>query len=374
MMWAFRNKKIVRSFSRGTLFSTKSSAAGKKRTRSSSLATLLFLGTTIGGSSFHFSRDVQHDHHSNGNNYLMATSSTSNNNYSEVSTSAHHKPPTATRSYTTKADEYFQQWHKIPLPFIMHDNLERLLLEDKQSTILDSGNNSKNNDKILVIGDVHGCLEELKSLVQNATNDYNDGIQFAAIVLVGDLCNKGPSSAEVIAHVRNQPRWFTVRGNHDDRALSAALGDEECCSKRKYQWVNNLSDDDVTWLSNLPYTITIPKTMLNGTNNNANQDVIIVHAGLDSTIDLESQETTTMITVRNLIVNGMSKAWAKIWQGPELIIFGHDAKRGLQREEYAIGLDSGCVYGKKLTGIILPERQFVSVDALREHCTIKKTA
>ena len=51
-----------------------------------------------------------------------------------------------------------------------------------------------------------------------------------------------------------------------------------------------------------------------------------------------------------------------MWQGPELVIFGHDAKRGLQQEEYAIGLDSGYVYGKKLTGMILPERQ----------CLIKK--
>ena len=61
-----------------------------------------------------------------------------------------------------------------------------------------------------------------------------------------------------------------------------------------------------------------------------------------------------------------------MWQGPELVIFGHDAKRGLQQEENAIGLDSGCVYGKKLTGIILPEREFVFVNAVREHCLIKE--
>jgi hypothetical protein len=54
------------------------------------------------------------------------------------------------------------------------------------------------------------------------------------------------------------------------------------------------------------------------------------------------------------------------------VIFGHDAKRGVQNEDFAIGLDSGCCYGKELTGIILPEKEFVSVKALREYCQINK--
>ena len=174
----------------------------------------------------------------------------------------------------------------------MHDNLERMILTgEKQSRVNNVTTSSENssklprNNRILVIGDVHGCLEELRNLVQKATREHNHGKQFAAIVLVGDLCNKGPSSAEVIHYVRNQPRWFSVRGNHEDRALAAALGDEECCSKPKYQWVNALSDDDVTWMSNLPYTITIPKKMLNfnysrSSSAKKQQDVIIVHAGL----------------------------------------------------------------------------------------------
>eukprot|EP00581_Thalassiosira_minuscula_P003440 CAMPEP_0183743746 /NCGR_PEP_ID=MMETSP0737-20130205/65376_1 /TAXON_ID=385413 /ORGANISM="Thalassiosira miniscula, Strain CCMP1093" /LENGTH=450 /DNA_ID=CAMNT_0025979375 /DNA_START=239 /DNA_END=1591 /DNA_ORIENTATION=+ len=286
------------------------------------------------------------------------------------------------RNHATAADEYFQRWKKIPLPSVMHDNLERMM-DREQPDSSESDGDDKCNNRILVVGDVHGCLDELISLVRTATTEHNCGKPFAAIVLVGDLCNKGPSSAQVVEYVRNQPRWFAVRGNHDDRALAAALGDPACCSKPKYQWVKALSEEDVGWMSELPYTITIPRRMFNahvsGSNDSEiqNQDVVIVHAGLDPSIPLEQQETQTMITLRNAIAadadgGNKPKAWAKLWRGPELVIFGHDAKRGLQQEEYAIGLDSGCVYGKRLTGLILPEREVVSVDAVREHCPIRK--
>jgi hypothetical protein len=61
------------------------------------------------------------------------------------------------------------------------------------------------------------------------------------------------------------------------------------------------------------------------------------------------------------------RPWAEVWQGPPRVIFGHDARRGLQQHDWAIGLDTGAVYGKQLTGIILPEQTLVSVDAVTTH-------
>ena len=340
------------------------------------VATLLFLGTSV--VSFHLLSSDSYRRVGYGDSQslsalhqtniapLIATSAIRNVD------SVDEQQSTEKRSYTTKVDEYFRQHKKLPLPPVMHDNLETLLPKEKQSNSISSSN------RILVIGDVHGCLEELQLLVQKAIHKHNNGQQFKAIILVGDLCNKGPYSAEVIRYVRSQSinnNWFCVRGNHDDRALLAALGHEDICNKPRYQWVKELSDEDVEWMSKLPYTIRIPASMLlvDEDAKQVKQDVIIVHAGLDPAVELEKQTIDTMVTVRLIEEYGIKPSlWSKIWSGPELVIFGHDAKRGLQNEKFAIGLDSGCVYGGNLSGIILPEQEMVSVDAVREHCPVKR--
>lgn len=77
---------------------------------------------------------------------------------------------------------------------------------------------TRKRERVIIVGDVHGCLDELLELLQKC--DYDK--QRDELVLVGDLVNKGPKSVEVVQHVRKN-NILCVRGNHDDAALCAAL-------------------------------------------------------------------------------------------------------------------------------------------------------
>lgn len=129
-------------------------------------------------------------------------------------------------------------------------------------------------------------------------------------------------------------------------------------------WVQELSSEDLQWMSALPYTLRFPS-----------MGCMVVHAGLVPGVPLESQDAEAMSSMRNVVEVGADGsyearsytteglAWAKAWKGPEHVYFGHDAKRGFQKEAFATGLDTGCVYGRSLTAVVLPGRRVVCVPA-----------
>uniref|UniRef100_A0A7S3E5G1 Uncharacterized protein n=1 Tax=Rhodosorus marinus TaxID=101924 RepID=A0A7S3E5G1_9RHOD len=101
--------------------------------------------------------------------------------------------------------------------------------------------------------------------------------------------------------------------------------------------------------------------------------------GIESGLALSRQRPFMLMNMRSLSGNGRPttrkglESWAKSWEGPETVIFGHDASRGLQRHKNAIGLDSACVHGGWLTALILPENQTISVQARRKYKPLNKT-
>ena len=224
--------------------------------------------------------------------------------------------------------------------------------------------------RLIVVGDVHGCLEELQDLLEKC--EYRkEGSQ---VLLLGDLVNKGPFSAEVVQFARQEKMWC-IRGNHDDAALCHALHLFPVTRPEYLSYLSKLSDDDIEWLKELPYTITIPAWRS-----------VFVHAGLLPHLNLEDQTNTDMTTLRNVFRENESaksedafpwsgtsrpdigEPWINQWKGGVNgyhAYFGHDAKRMLQISEYATGLDTGCSYGKKLSAMILPEKLLVQVDARR---------
>src|SRR5690349_15378717 len=79
-------------------------------------------------------------------------------------------------------------------------------------------------EPVVIIGDVHGCLDELRALVHGC-----GGERSARFVLVGDLVAKGPDSVGVVAYAREHG-FSAVMGNHDDKVVRS-LGDASNMSK-----------------------------------------------------------------------------------------------------------------------------------------------
>lgn len=221
--------------------------------------------------------------------------------------------------------------------------------------------------KAFFIGDVHGCYDELIELLKKAGVYKSPDTM---VVFLGDICNKGPKSLETIRLAQDLGSMgCSVRGNHEQAVLYRLKKyDETAELPNKYSWITNLSLEDQLFLERLPFTISIP--LLN---------VIVVHGGLVPGVKLENQKPHDMLNMRNYVHERLCGSkdiddgipWGSQWPGPEFVFFGHDARRKLQKYKHAIGLDTGCLYGLKLTGFIvniddenpLRNGRFISVDS-----------
>jgi len=216
--------------------------------------------------------------------------------------------------------------------------------------------------RTLVVGDVHGCLDELLALLAAAGRTPDD-----RVVLVGDLVCKGPNSAGVVRWAR-ESNADAVLGNHDAHVLRAARGDPRIGPAHRAV-AETLSVADVAWLESRPLWLRLDAV--------ADRPYLVVHGGLVPGIPVEQQTRVHLLNLRSISDDGEPSKriegapWASLWRGPEHVVFGHDAVRGLQRHPFATGLDTGCVYGRELTALVLPTGALVSMPALQAYAPMK---
>jgi hypothetical protein len=214
----------------------------------------------------------------------------------------------------------------------------------------------------VVIGDVHGCSDELAALIDRCALGPDD-----QIVLVGDLVAKGPDARGVLALMRKW-RARSVLGNHDahvlrwKQAIDAGLAPPSLRPSHA-SVARELDRADWSLLSSLPYYLRLPE-----------HNALVVHAGLVPGVALEQQDPEMLLNLRTIRPDGRGSRseregvlWGSVYRGPELVLFGHHARAGLQRHPFAIGLDTGCVYGGHLTAYVMPEGRLVSVPARRRY-------
>jgi bis(5'-nucleosyl)-tetraphosphatase (symmetrical) len=199
----------------------------------------------------------------------------------------------------------------------------------------------------IFVGDIQGCLRQLDALLEACA--FRAGHD--RLLPAGDLVRKGPDSVGVLRRLRDlgaEP----VLGNHDLRWLETERAADP---------------ESAVWLERQPFIRVLP-------------DVVLVHAGLHPRWDEEhllapwtTEEIHFAVNVRYCDADGNRPPrdwpppdppfvpWDEHYRGARRVVFGHWARRGLVQTPKVIGLDSGCVYGGKLSAWIAEEDRIVQI-------------
>lgn len=192
-------------------------------------------------------------------------------------------------------------------------------------------------DDIYVVGDVHGCLAELETLLDELDPSADD-----LVVFVGDLVRKGPDNHGVVDLVRSSPNMLSVRGNNEEKIIKGTKA------------VDDLTRADIDWIRNLPVAISW-------------EGALVVHGGVDPRMDLSDHTVDDLQNTRSLSPGGSYDRpfWWETYEGPQQVFFGHTVMEEPAVAEYALGLDTGCVYGGALTAYDWHGEELVSLDVGR---------
>lgn len=233
-----------------------------------------------------------------------------------------------------------------------------------------------------IIGDVHGCCDELLSLLRvMGYRVQNPAALIPGItpppdrtaVFVGDFVDHGPYVVRTLliamAMVRSGAA-LAVIGNHDDKLLRALQGAPVNMVNGLDRTLQELSDAGEemqslarTFLAGLPSHLVLDEGRL-----------VVAHAGLPEELhgNASSQARNTALFgtptgERNQYGMKILVDWAHSYHGDALVVWGHLPVAEPTWVGNTIDIDTGCVHGGSLTALRYPERELVSVPAVRAY-------
>ncbi len=210
----------------------------------------------------------------------------------------------------------------------------------------------------LIIGDIHGCYDELRDLLDRAAIGDDD-----LIVSVGDLVDRGPDPRGVVDFFRARQNAVVLMGNHERKHVRGVHSYSQRVAKLQ---LGDGYDDDVRWMSGLPYHYERP-------------DVRVVHFGLFPGVPLdevpEDVRAGTTSGEARLRERFGERPWWDFYEDDVPVAFGHAVigPEPLVVNDRVFGLDTGACHGMRLTGLLLPSMRLVSVPARADHWPIVRT-
>ncbi|QKJ22593.1 metallophosphoesterase family protein [Poseidonibacter lekithochrous] len=217
-----------------------------------------------------------------------------------------------------------------------------------------------------VISDIHGCYFSLLDLIKKLPSD-------AKLIFVGDLCDRGLYSKEVIEYVKSN-NHTCILGNHDFYMIEHL---KECLNGAKVRWNikeymggretianykgdNLIIEEHISWLKTLPQYIQIEK-------------YFITHAFCMPYYKRRDDKEKS----HAMMVNRVSDEeewlwdWEENWKDYDLLnIYGHENSDEIVKSENYLCIDTGCVYGNKLTALNLGNLKVTQVVLNKKDITI----
>jgi hypothetical protein len=223
-----------------------------------------------------------------------------------------------------------------------------------------------------VVGDVHGCHVELVHLLRelgySAEGAHPDGRKVA---FLGDLVDRGPDTPGVLRLVMGMVaagHALCVRGNHEEKLVRALKGHDVQVSHGLEQSLEQLGRESAGFAAEvLAFCDSlVPHYVLDG------GKLVIAHAGLP-----ERFHGVESARMRALALWGVGTGrydargfpvrypWARDYRGAAMVLYGHTPVEEPEWVNGTLCLDTGCVFGGRLTALRYPERELVSVPARR---------
>lgn len=239
-------------------------------------------------------------------------------------------------------------------------------------------NKKQEHGPLDIIGDVHGCYDELVELLAklgytNTSNVWTHP-EGRKAVFVGDLVDRGPKTPDVLKLVMAMTasgNAYCVPGNHDVKLMRWLSGKNVQARHGLQESIDQLSLETPEFKEEV-------RKFIDGLVSHYVFDdgkLVVSHAGLK-----ESMQGRGSGAVREFCLYGETTGeidefglpvrlnWAAEYKGKAMVVYGHTPVPQAQWLNNTIDIDTGCVFGGSLTALRYPEREVVSVKAAKVYC------
>jgi protein phosphatase len=229
--------------------------------------------------------------------------------------------------------------------------------------------------KIDVIGDIHGCFDEFRKLTEKLGYDWREGLpkhpEGRKLAFVGDLTDRGPHSLKtisVVASLQKEKEAYYVPGNHCNKLYRYFLGNKvkilhglETTAAELSALSEKERNEYKTLFINLYEDSPLYQALDDG-------KLIIAHAGIREDYIGKNNKRVKTFVLYGDITGEMNedgtpvrRDWAQEYKGDAWIIYGHTPVLKPRMINNTVNIDTGAVFGGKLTAFRYPEMKLMSV-------------